>query len=64
MHLAFYALVKNTEKPVDQITHRQVYATPSGGYNFASILKDQLNKLKKRNEKISSCTIYSNSLRI
>jgi hypothetical protein len=42
MHLAFYVSVKNTGKPVDQITYSPVYATPSGDYNFDPIISKSL----------------------
>lgn len=34
---------KNTRKPVDQITHPPVYATPERNYNFAPMLSKSLN---------------------
>ena len=34
---------KNTGKPVDQITHPPVYATPVRNYNFATMLSKSLN---------------------
>ena len=34
---------KNTGKPVDQITHPPVYATPVRYYNFATMLSKSLN---------------------
>jgi hypothetical protein len=43
MHLAFYVPVKNTGKPVDQITYRPVYGTPAYGYNFVLSLSKSLN---------------------
>jgi hypothetical protein len=40
--MPFLAGIKNTGKPVDQITQGPVYATPVRRYNFAETLNHQV----------------------